>query len=87
MTFEDSKNYRIKQKLGLVLIGLFFFLGVLLFDYTQNWTMPVIICIIAISLSIFNYRAAKMEVLSILGIDVSTYERLVIKKRQRRVRR
>lgn len=86
MTYEESKQYRWLQRIGVVTAGGFSLLSAYMHSSTDSWVIPAIFCILISVVVAYNYRAAKMEVLSVLGISLPVYEN-VLAKEQRRGRR
>lgn len=82
-----AQNYRRYQSIGSILATAVFFVGTGLFSvYEQNWYLWFIFAIVGICIIIFSQRAAKMEVLTVLGIELKTYEQIAQRKESRRGR-
>lgn len=83
---KTAREFRFYQRVAALMVPAFFFLGTWTYATTQAWTAWSVLAVIATAVLLISYRAAKLEVLANLGIELAVYEQL-LKKRTARVRK
>lgn len=87
MTYQESKRYRRFQTFAAIMVGIFFFSSTVIYAFTNSWATWAIMGVITLTIVVLSYRAAKMEVLTVLGVSVDTYEHIINKEKARRAKR